>query len=174
MKLKRTVTLMLCSLAISTQAQQSKPDFIEFQGAKLHLGMTVAQVTALLASNQLALSVTETPEKGVITSIIVGKLDTSKAVGAVKFRGDKLVGVRKTWDIYIDPPRTLFYLLQQFTNEGRSRCIIDSWSKDTVTSQLQTAFITCGAKAIKIYWFDHHETKMTVAGLDEVLGEENF
>jgi hypothetical protein len=176
MRLLAVGLLLATVLAFSAHAQQKavSPDSIEFEGIRLHLGMTVEQVRTLLAKDG-GLKLTTTPrEDGAILGVLERKRD-DKALGSVGFRDDKAFSIKKVWDIYENPPRVLFYLLQQFSDEGRTHCSLEAVNKDDATAQFQQARIICGTKTILVYWFEMHEKKgTTAAGVSEVLGDSFF
>jgi hypothetical protein len=171
---KLFIIFVFCMLSIvsGTLLAQEKPNrkssSIEFGAAKLYLGMSIDEVVSLLKRDGLELRFIDKLSDDIMRCHIAGP--GCKSLGSVDFTAGKAVMISKEWDISNQPPQTLFYLLQQFTREGRTSCTIRTQSRDDATALRQHAYVTCGEKWIHIYFFRPRDESIVVAGVSEELG----
>jgi hypothetical protein len=152
-----------------TMIARSKADSIEFGRAKLSLGLTMVEVVkALAADDDLQLEHAEKVGKGL--SLIKMK---GTPIGMLQFRNGKLGFISKEWDFAVNPPRTLYFLLDHLKKEGRSMCFIDSAFTEDAKVSLREAYIACGLKKIRISFMEA-DGKEVMADVTEQLGEEQF
>jgi hypothetical protein len=139
----------------ATQSQLSK-DYIEIYNAKLHLGMTKAEVAEKIAGAQL--------EKGENDWLLHdGSL--------IQFENGRLAFASRQWNINSDVVDALFDVVSYFNNEGLTKCSVTANTiPDPKTSHQVVVDVECGHKSILIKKFTvNNHTYELVA---ELLGTE--
>jgi hypothetical protein len=131
---------------------------IEVAGAKLHLGMTKAEVTEQLAGSQL----TKIDDR----NWLIGPVE--HAGPTLQFTNEHLNFVSREWTTYDnDVTQALFGVVTALNGEGFSVCKVTADTKTDPTSTNQRVWISCGEKTALVM-------RLTMAGKTYNIVEENL